>query len=187
MGLHWVKGLRSRRWLLVSLVALCAAGGAVAALALGLLLRREWQARGPLAAASVLVFAIPVAVHGFASWTPSESRDPYAPTPGLLQALRRDVPKRAVVFSDLETSYRIAAYAPVYVASAPPAHVADTRANLPYRRRLATIRYFRTGDIGIPLRFHATWIVVDRRRFHTKPPWRLAYEDPRFALYHRSA
>ena len=46
-----------------------------------------------------------------------------------------DVPKRAVVFSDLETSYRISAYAPVYVAAAPPAHVADTKANNPYARR----------------------------------------------------
>jgi hypothetical protein len=163
-----------------------AAGGAVAAFGVGLLLRLEWQARGPIPAAAVLLFVVPVAVHGFAKWTPSESRDPYAPTPGLLQALRRDVPERAVVFSDLETSYRIAAYAPVYVASAPPAHVADTRANFPYGRRLATIRYFATGDIRIPLRFHASWIVVDRRRFHTKPPWRLAYEDARFALYHRS-
>lgn len=30
MGLRWVKGIRSRRWLLVVLIALCAAGGAVA-------------------------------------------------------------------------------------------------------------------------------------------------------------
>ena len=40
--------------------------------------------------------------------------------PGLVQALRTDVPKGAVVFSDDVTSYGIAAYAPVYVASAPP-------------------------------------------------------------------
>ena len=164
-----------------------AAGGAVAAFVAGLLLRREWQARGPLPAAAVLLFVLPVAVHGFENWTPSESRDPYAPTAGLLQALRSEVPERGVVFSDLETSYRISAYAPVYVASAPPAHVADTRANFPYGRRLATIRYFATGDIRIPRRFDATWIVVDRRRFHTRPPWRLVYEDARFALYHRSA
>ena len=163
-----------------------AAGGAIAAIVVGRFLRREWQARGPLPAAAVLLFVLPVAVHGFSKWTSSESRDPYAPTPGLLQALRGEVPERAVVFSDLETSYRISAYAPVYVASAPPAHVADTSANFPYGRRLATIRYFATGDIGIPLRYHASWIVVDRRRFDTKPPWRLVYEDPRFGLYHRS-
>ena len=65
--------------------------------------------------------------------------------------------------------------------------MADTRANFPYGRRLATIRYFATGDMRIPLRFRAGWIVVDRRRFRTRPPWRLVYEDARFALYHRSA
>jgi hypothetical protein len=164
-----------------------AAGGVGVARAIGLALRREWYARGPIPAAAVLLFAVPVAVHGFGQWTPSESRDPYAPTPGLLQALNREVPKRAVVFSDLETSYRISAYAPVYVASAPPAHVADTKANAPYARWRATNRYFATGDIRIPLRYDASWIVVDRRRFDVRPPWPLVYEDSRFALYHRSA
>ena len=97
------------------------------------------------------------------------------------------MPKRAVVFSDLETSYRISAYAPVYVSSAPPAHVADTRANYPYGRRKATIRYFGTGDIKIPEQLLATWIVVDKSRFHVRVPWRLVYADRRYALYHRTA
>jgi hypothetical protein len=164
-----------------------AAGGAAIAVLAGLLMKREWEARGPIPAAAVLLFVLPVAVHGVRNWTPSETRDPYAPTPGLLQALDHSVPKRAVVFSDLETSYRVSAFAPVYVVSAPPAHVADTTANAPYARWRATNRYFATGDIRIPLRYHATWIVVSRRRFDVKPPWRLVYEDPRFALYHRSA
>ena len=50
-------------------------------------------------------------------------------------AARATCPKAAVVYSDLETSYRIAAYAPVYVAAAPPSHVADTEENRPYERR----------------------------------------------------
>jgi hypothetical protein len=162
-----------------------AVGGAVVALVVGLLLKREWYARGPIPAAAVLLFAIPLAVHAAMHWQPAEARDPYAPTQGLLQALNRNVPKRAIVFSDLETSYRISAYAPVYVASAPPAHVADTKANAPYARRVATNRYFATGDVRIPLRYGASWIVVNRRRFETRPPWRLVYEDGRFALYHR--
>ncbi|HYY02244.1 MAG TPA: hypothetical protein VE736_00025 [Gaiellaceae bacterium] len=170
-----------------SVVTWFAAGGAAVAVLVGLLLRREWQARGPIPAAAVLLFALPVAVHGFRNWTPSEARDPYAPTPGLLQALRHTVPKRAVVFSDLETSYRISAFAPVYVVSAPPAHVADTTANSPYARWRATNRYFATGDVRIPIRYHAAWIVVSRRRFDVRPPWRLVYEDARFALYHRNA
>ena len=169
-----------------SLVTWIAAGGAAVAVLAGLFLGGRRDARGPLVTLALILFAIPVAVHGFRSWTPAESRDPNALTPGLLAALRHTVPKRAVVFSDLETSYRISAYAPVYVASAPPAHVANTRANFPYGRRLATIRFFLTGDIRIPERFHATWLVVDESRFDVRVPWRLVYGDQRFALYHRS-
>jgi hypothetical protein len=161
--------------------------GGVAALAAGLVFHRHKEARGPLVTAAVLLFAVPVAVHGFRSWTPSHTTDPLALTPGLLAAVLHDVPKRAVVFSDLETSYRISAYAPVYVASAPPAHVADTKANFPYGRRKATIRYFLTGDIRIPERLRATWLVVDRTRFQVRVPWRLVYADARYALYHRAA
>jgi hypothetical protein len=163
-----------------------AAIGAAVALLVALVIRIEREARGPLVAAAVLLFALPVAVAGFAKWTPAVNEDPYALTPGLVAALTHDVPKRAVVFSDLETSYRILADAPVYVASAPPAHVADTKANRPYARRLATIRYFATGDIGIPDRYHATWLVLDKSRFTATVPWRLVYSDARYSLYHRT-
>jgi hypothetical protein len=170
-----------------SVVAWIALVGGALALGVGVFLRRGDDARGPLVAAAVVLFAFPVAVHGVRHWSPSDPTDPSLPTPGLLAALRTEVPERAVVFSDLETSYRISAYAPVYVASAPPAHVADTKANFPYGRRLATIRYFRTGDVAIPARLHATWIVVDKSRFDVKPPWPLVYSDSRYALYHRPA
>jgi hypothetical protein len=162
-----------------------AAFGALAAIAVALVVRRRIEAPGPAAAAAVLALALPVAVHGFAHWSSSATTDPRALTPGLVDALREQVPKRAIVFSDLETSYRISAFAPVYVAAAPPAHVADTNANRPYARRLSVNRYFAGGDVAIPERYGATWIVVDRSRFDTRPPWRLVYEDPRFALYHR--
>jgi hypothetical protein len=165
---------------------IAAIGGAVA-LVVGIVLRPEKEARGPLPALAVLLFALPVIVHGFQHWNPAYTQDPSAPTPGLLAALRHEVPKRAVVFSDLETSYRISAYAPVYVASAPPAHVADTKANYPYGRRKATIRYFQTGDLKIPEQLLATWIVVDKSRFHMRVPWRLVYSDQRYSLYHRTA
>jgi hypothetical protein len=170
-----------------AVVTWIAAGGAVVALVVGLVLRRDRDARGPLVGLAVMLFVLPVAVHGFSSWSPAQRRDPHALTPGLLAALSDEVPKRAIVFSDLETSYRISAYAPVYVASAPPAHVANTKANRPYQRRLATIRYFGTGDVSIPERYNATWLVVDKSRFHVQVPWRLVYSDGRYALYHRSA
>jgi hypothetical protein len=126
-----------------------------------------------------------VGVHGFREWTAAAKEDPHALTPGLFRALETEVPKRAVVFSDLETSYRIAGYLPVYVASAPPAHVADTAANRPYSRRISTIRFFRTGDLSILDRFDADWLVVDKSRFDVRVPWPLVYEDSRYALYHR--
>ena len=163
-----------------------AAIGGVVAIVVGLRRERRVEARTWIVTAAVVLFCIPVAVHGFRQWSPAASVDRYAPTPGLLHALRTKVPERAIVFSDLESSYRIGAYAPVYVAAAPPAHVADTASNHPYRRRLAVIRFFRFGEVSILDRFHADWLVVDKRRFDVRVPWQLVYEDERYALYHRT-
>jgi len=162
-----------------------AAIGGVAAIVVGLRRERRVEARNWLVTAAIVLFCIPVAVHGFGQWSPAASVDRYAPTPGLLHALLTNVPERAIVFSDLETSYRLGAYAPVYVVAAPPAHVADTASNHPYRRRLAVIRFFRFGEVSILDRYHAGWLVVDKRRFHIRVPWMLVYEDQRYALYHR--
>ena len=159
--------------------------GGLAALVVGLALGRRIDRPGLLAGLAVVVFCIPVAVHGFRHWNAADSPDRYALTPGLLAALRDDVPKRSIVFSDMETSYRISAYAPVYVAAAPPAHVADTPANDPFGRRLAVIHYFATGKQKFIDRYHADWLVVDRSRFDVEPHWPLVYEDARYSLYHR--
>src|SRR5205085_5759865 len=164
-----------------------AAVGGLAALVAGVVLGRRIDARNSLVGAAAVLFCIPVAVHGLRDWSPAASADRYALTPGLLKALDRDVPKRAVVFSDLETSYRIEGFVPVYVAAAPPAHVADTNANAPYRRRLSVNRFFGTGNVAILDHYQADWLVVDKRRFDLKVPWRLVYQDSRHALYHRSA
>ncbi len=161
-----------------------AIGGALAVV-VGLVRTRRTEARSWIVPAAVFLFCLPVAVHGFRDWTPAATHDRYALTPGLLHALRTGVPKRAVVFSDLETSYRISAYAPVYVAAAPPAHVADTAANRPYSRRLSVNRFFASGDVAILDRYGADWLVVDKTRFHVRSPWPLAYDDQRYALYHR--
>ena len=161
-----------------------AAVGGLVALVVGLLLGRRIDARGWIAGVAVVLFCVPVVVHGLRHWSVART-DPHALTPGLTAALRKDVPARAVVFSDLETSYRISAFAPVYVAAAPPAHVADTVANRPYARRLSVIRYFASGDPAILRRYHAGWLVVDRDRFDVKPGWPLVYKDGRYALYHR--
>jgi hypothetical protein len=158
--------------------------GAVAALVVGVRLpRHPPDRRRVLGALAALVFVAPVALNATTKWTPSESRRPSALTPGLVEALRERVPEGAVVFSDLETSYRIAAAAPVYVAANPPAHVADTEDNLPYERRDDVKRFLRTGDLAIPEQYGYDYLVVDRLRFQLELPLPVVYRDERYTLY----
>jgi hypothetical protein len=103
-------------------------------------------------------------------------------TPGLVEALRR-LPEGGIVFSDLETSYRVAALAPVYVAAGPPAHVADTEDNRPYARRRDVVQFLRTGDLSIPRSYGARWLVIDRERSLLRPALRVLHADDRYLLY----
>jgi hypothetical protein len=161
-----------------------ALGGAVV-LGACVLLRRTLDAgdRAGVAALAAALFALPVVVHGFIHWTPVEIDDPYALTPGLVAAIREDVPKRGVVFSDLETSYRIAAYAPVLVAAAPVEHVADTKSNNPYKRREDVYAFYASGDLAIPRRYGAQWLVLSRDIPHAPLSLPATYADERFLLY----
>jgi hypothetical protein len=104
-------------------------------------------------------------------------------TPGLVRALRGDVPKRGVVFSDLETSYRIAAAAPVLIVDAPPEHVADTNQNRPYERRKDVLAFYNTGDMAIPRRYGAQWVVIARTQPHPQIKLAPVYKDARFSLF----
>ena len=135
-----------------------------------------------LAGLAALLFVLPVGVHAAANWSERQGAGSVL-SEGLIEALREDVPERAVVFSDLETSYRVAAQVPVYVAAAPPAHVADTEDNRPYARRVDVQRFFRTGDLAIPRRYGAGWLIVDGRRFDVQPDLPVVYLDDRFTLY----
>jgi hypothetical protein len=159
------------------------AGGAAAFLAALAWRPRPEEPRPGIAAAAAALFVLPVAVHGFAHWSAPDRAGATDLPAGLLHALRTEVPKRAVVFSDLETSYRIEAYAPVYVAAAPPAHVANTKANDPYGRRKRVRRFFATGDLSIPRRFGAGWIVLDRRTRLKSLPLPQVYAGKRYVLY----
>ena len=104
----------------------------VAGLAVGVVRRGPpLESNAALAAA---LFMLPVVVVGLARWTPVEARAGAQLSSGIVEALRTQVPAGAVVYSDPETSYRIAAFAPVYIAVAPPGHVADTPENRPYER-----------------------------------------------------
>ena len=157
--------------------------GGLACLIAGIVLRRGLVEAAPLWTAVVaLAFAAPVAAAGFDYARPDDP-DRFALTPGLIEALRTEVPERDIVFSDLATSYRIGAYAPVYIAAAPPAHVADTVDNYPYGRREDVVEFFRNGDLSIPRRYGAEWIVINTRRFDRPLDLPRAYEDDRFILY----
>lgn len=164
---------------------IAAVGGAIALLAAVALRRRRGlrEEQGPVVALAALLFAIPVCVDGLSHWSAAPPRDRQL-TPGLIRAMGDAVPSGAVVFSDDSTSYAIGADLPVYVAANPPGHVADTAANRPYGRRDDALRFFRTGNLEIPRRYGATWLVVDRRRqprFRVDRPVR--YRDDQFVLY----
>ncbi|HVN61574.1 MAG TPA: hypothetical protein VMT59_09930 [Gaiellaceae bacterium] len=159
-----------------------AAGGAVALL-VAILWRGlpEVTLRGRLAAGAAALFVLPVAVHGFANWTPPKTGK--ALPAGLVSALRTKVPKGAVVFSDLDTSYRIGAAAPLYVAANPPAHVADVKANHPYRRAADVATFLRTGSLAIPRRYGAGWLVIDRKVTRLRPNQPVVWTNGRYTLY----
>lgn len=157
-----------------------AAAGGVLALALGFVRREPLERSAGLAAA---LFLLPVFAHGLSHWSPSPSRSPSPLSAGLVRALRRDVPAGQTVYSDLETSYRIAAFAPVYVCNAPPGHVADTKQNRPYERRREERRFLRTGDLAIPRSCGARWLVLDGRRSRLHPALPVVYRDARYVLY----
>ena len=158
--------------------------GGVAALVLAVAVRvDERDARDWVVAAAAGLFVLPVAVAGLSGWGVDESAAGKQLSRGLVEALRDRVSKGDIVFSDVETSFRVAAFAPVYVAAAPPAHVADTDANRPYDRARDVRRFLRTGSLSIPRRYRAEWLVVDRRHYRVRPRLRPVYTDARYSLY----
>lgn len=160
-----------------------ALAGAAAGLIVAAVVRRGLSEAEPLWTAAVaLSLVAPVGLAGIA-YLKQDEPDRFRLTPGLVHALRTEVRPRDIVFSDLETSYRIEGYAPVYVAAAPPAHVADTKENVPEERRRAVIDFLGSGSVAIPRRYHADWIVVAKRRFDLELPLPKAYQDERFVLY----
>jgi hypothetical protein len=143
--------------------------------------RQSLDRPGKLTAAAATLFVIPVVVSGFSHWDAEPGR--VVLTPGLVRALHRDVPKGSVVFSDDSTAYRIAAAVPVYVNAAPPGHVADTRPNRPFARRKDAERFLATGDLAIPRRYGAQFVVLDLRRRVPRLTLRRIYRDSRYALF----
>jgi hypothetical protein len=138
-----------------------------------------------------LAFVLPVAVAGVAELDRRDTPDRDALTPALVEELR-GLGRDDVVFAPVETSYRVAAYAPVYVAASPPPHVADTEENRPYRRQRDAIRFFARPDTTDGERremlesYGADWLLVDKTRAFPRTfvgGLEPSYEDERYVLY----
>jgi hypothetical protein len=159
-----------------------AVAGSILAVVVGL----WWSRRTPLedsAAIAAAFFLAPVVAVGFAKWDPVPTPARSLLSPGLIEALRSEVPEGSVVYSDQETSYRVAAYAPVYIAVAPPGHVAATEKNRPFERAADAREFLRTRDLSIPRRYGADFVVVDRLRMRQPFGLQEIYRDPRYVLY----
>src|SRR4029450_14085836 len=120
-----------------------------------------------VAAAAVVLFLIPVAIHGYSHWTRSPTARLGLPQK-LVSAVRANVPVGDVVFSDALTAYELGAFAPVYVNASPTSHVADTRANRPTARLKDARRFFRDrGPLSLPRSYGAHWLLGEPRRVGT--------------------
>jgi hypothetical protein len=155
--------------------------GAIAALLVGLMRRRPALETGASLAAAA--FLIPVFGGGLLDWRRSDTPEIATLTPGLVAALRDEVAPGTIVFSDSETSFRLAAFAPLYIAVAPPGHVADTEENRPYERASDARRFFRNGDLAIPRSYGAEYVVVDGLRSERELDLPVVYSDDRFTVY----
>ena len=155
--------------------------GAVAAVVVGFARRRPPLEKG--AALAAAAFLTPVVGGGLLDLRPPDPPAIATISPGLVGAARDELEPGVVVFSDPETSFRLAASAPVYIAVAPPGHVADTEENRPYDRARDARRFLRTGDLSIPRDYGAEYVVVDRLRTDLELELPVVYEDERFTLY----
>jgi hypothetical protein len=111
--------------------------------------------RGITTALAAFLFVLPVAIHGFANWTPKNPRDVNALTPGLVRFLRQEAPPRSVVFGDLGVGYRAVAFAPVYAVTVPPTHAANTPRNEIFKRRRAWLKFLMHPTVELPERWSA--------------------------------
>jgi len=158
-----------------------AVGGAVGALVVGIV-RRASPLESPAALAAAL-FLLPVIAVGLWNWDRPPTPAKATLSTGLVAAVHENVSAGSIVYSDSETSYRLAAFAPVFIAVAPPGHVADTEENRPYARARDARRFLRTGNLAIPESYGAQYLVLDRARSKRDLELPVLYEDDRFVLY----
>ncbi|MGN6797389.1 MAG: hypothetical protein ACTHKS_04520, partial [Gaiellaceae bacterium] len=98
-------------------------GGALALVVVLVWRPREVTEHHALAAAAAALFVLPVVIHGLWHWSPSTPADPNALSARLIHNLRTRVPEGSIVIAPVQTSYEVAALAPLYVVAAPVSHV----------------------------------------------------------------
>jgi hypothetical protein len=164
--------------------------GGLAALLFGAWRPLWGQDPGRFALAAALAFVVPVAVAGL-SRVASAQPDTFL-TQGVVDAVRADVSPGEIVFSDPKTAYRLVAYAPVFVNTSAPGHVALVRPNQVAARARDARHFFRGGTVpdserrAILERWGASWLLVNKERTHPQAfveRFPLVYQDDRFALY----
>ncbi|MEP7224072.1 MAG: hypothetical protein ABI783_03840, partial [Actinomycetota bacterium] len=158
-----------------------AVAGGVVALVVGVV-RRGHVLEAPAALAAAL-FLTPVFFVGLLHWDRAPTPPNTTLSPGLVEAVRANVSTGSIVYSDQDTSYRLAGRAAVFIAVAPPGHVADSEANRPYERARDARRFLETGDLSIPESYGAEYLIVDRDRLKRDFDLPVIYEDERFVLY----
>ena len=164
-----------------ALVTWIAVLGALTALVVGVV-RRGPALESPASLAAAL-FLLPVFAAGLWSWSAPDQPRGHEPTPGLAEAVRANVSPGSIVYSDPQTSYHLAALVPVYVAVAPPGNVADTGENRPYERARDFRTFLRTGDLSIPRRYGAEYLVADLALSERTFDLPVLYRDGSFVLY----
>jgi hypothetical protein len=166
-----------------------AMGGGVIVLVVGAFVRTRGPDFSPWTVGTTAAFLVPLVVAGFMAFG---QQGPAALPPGIVAAVRDNVSPGDVVFSDPETAYALAAFAPVYINDSETGHVADTVKNRLRERKHDTRRFMRSRNLSasarraILARWKADWLLIDKRR--PAPEDFLAglrpiYEDRRFALY----
>jgi hypothetical protein len=167
-----------------------AVAGGLAALAAGAFVRTPERHDDRFWLAAILAFVLPTAIAGLAG-VEKGSTD-RSLSPGVVQALRSDVPAGDVVFSDRRTAYVTAAYAPVYINASTPTHAANTRKNQLVARSRDAWRFFNGSSLPDTTRerilehWGADWVLVDKLDPHPEAFLQrlpLVYQDGRFALY----
>ena len=158
--------------------------GAALAIPAGIVIQRRWgsiERRGLYAGLAALLFVLPVAVHGMREWEkPTGPRVPL--TPGLRRGAGRAPGGHGRLLrprDELPDSGAGAGLRRRRAAGARRGHGGQPSLRTPAGRHAVPP----TGDLEIPRRYGANWLVVDRQRSFLRPALPLLHADDRYLLY----